>query len=289
MQFLDRAWGGVQRSAGDDTAKKAIGALRSALNDAPVSDTLGQESMAAYKAARELARQRFSLIDANPAYKAVVNGVEPDKFFQKYVAGANVSEIAGLKNLIGPDNVAMLQNTLVGNLKHKALNGASDEAGEFSQAAFNKALQDPVQMPRLAELFKDAPETLDQLYRVGRVAESVIKEPKGAFTNKSNTAAGAANIIRDLANSNTGKSLISSALSKITPAPLRVLSDAVKEQTALNAGRAAVDEAINAGVTAAPLKASAPVPKVGKLSELLTRASGGMAASSASNREKKRE
>ncbi len=78
-------------------------------------------------------------------------------------------------------------------------------------------------------------------------------------------------------------------IDKITPAPLQVLRQAVKEQRGLNAGRAAVDEAINAGVTAAPLKTSAPVPKIGKLSELMARAGGGMAASSASNREKKRE
>ncbi|HEY4354892.1 MAG TPA: hypothetical protein VGN16_04020, partial [Acidobacteriaceae bacterium] len=284
VQFLDRNWGGIQRGAGDDTVRKAIGALRSALNDAPVSDVLGQEAMAAYKVAKQLAAQRFGMIRQNPAYKAVVDGVEPDKFFQKYVAGANVSEIAGLKGLIGAENTTMLQNTLVGNLKRIALNRASDENGVFSQAAYNRALQDPVQMPRMAELFKDAPETLGQLYRVGRVAENVMKEPKASFTNTSNTAATGHNLIRDLAASKTGKSITGYLMDKITPAPIRVLKDVVNEQKGLQSARGAVEEAMNPGVTSEALKPRAPSPKLRKLSDLAARTAGGGAAAYATNK-----
>lgn len=261
VQFLDRNWGGVQRGAADDTIKKAIGALRSALNDAPVSDALGAESMAAYKAARGLAKQRFSMIEANPAYKAVVDGVEPDKFFQKYVQGANVSELGALKNLIGPDNVQVLQRTLIGNLKRKALSNASDENGVFSQSAFNNVLQDPVQAPRLAELFKDAPQTLGHLYRVGRAAENIQKPPAASRVNYSNTGSEISNIVRDVFNSEA-----SASLWNLMPG-----ARTIREVQAQHQARKAVNTALKPGVTsssALPTSSSG----VRRLSDLAARA-----------------
>lgn len=261
-QFLDRAWGGVARGSQDDTVKTAIGALRSALNEAPVSDALGAESMAAYQSAKQLARQRFALIEQNPAYKAVVDGVEPDKFFQKYVQGANVAELGALKQLVGSDNTAMLQQTMLGNLKKAALNRASDENGVFSQSAYNRILQDPVQAPRIAELFKDAPETLGHLYRIGRVAENVQAFPKGHSVNTSNTAPTVANIVRDVAKSEAGASL-----TRAVPVVGRVL-DVMDRRSAAKA----VDESLAPGVTQAGLKPAAPSGQVKRLSDLLVKA-----------------
>jgi hypothetical protein len=266
IQFLDRAWGGVQRGAGDDTTRKAIGALRTALNEAPVDDALGKESMQAYNAAKALAKQRFDLIDANPAYKAIVDGTkqaEPDKFFQTFAAGSNVSQLKGLKQLIGTDNVQMLQDTLVGNLKRVALNRASDENGVFSQAAYNKILQDPVQGPRLREIFADNPKVLDQLYRVGRVSENLIKIPAASKVNTSNTASAGANIVRDVARSEAGQAITSMLPNWMTGLG-RVVGDAGRqvEQSQL------VQQAVRPGVTAAPL----PGPTQSRLTDLAARA-----------------
>lgn len=284
IQFLDRAWGGVQRSAADDTQASAIGALRRALNDSPVDDALGQESMEAYKAARAMARQRFALIDQNPAYKAIVDGTkqaEPDKFFQTFVQNGNVSSLKSLKELIGPENTSMLQNVMVGNLKRSALNKASDEAGVFSQAGYNKVLQDPVQGPRIRELFADNPQVLDQLYRVGRVSENLIKIPAASKVNTSNTASAGANVVRDVAKSEAGKAFTSMLPNWMTGAG-RVISDAGKkvEESRL------VQEAIQPGVTAAPLP---PVTRTGqaRLSDLI--AQGGAAAVATDRREKGRK
>jgi hypothetical protein len=270
IQFLDRAWGGVQRGAADDTTKKAIGALRTALNEAPIDDALGKESMQAYQAAKALAKQRFDLIDANPAYKAIVDGTkqaEPDKFFQTFVAGSNVAQLRGLKELIGPDNTQMLQGTLIGNLKRIALNRASDENGVFSQAAYNKVLQDPVQSPRMRELFADNLKTLDQLYRVGRVSENLIKIPAASKVNTSNTASAGANIVRDVAKSEAGQAITSMLPNWMTGAG-RVLGDAGRrvEESKM------VDQAVRPGVTAAPLPPAKPVPGMGRLSDLAARA-----------------
>lgn len=277
IQFFDRAWGGIQRGAPDDTTATAIGALRKALNEAPVDDALGKESMQAYNAAKALAKQRFDMIDANPAYKAIVDGTkraEPDKFFQNFIAGANVSELKALKQLIGPDNTSMLQDTLVGNLKRVALNRASDENGVFSQAAYNKVLQDPVQAPRLREIFANDMSRLDQLYRVGRVSENLIKIPAASKVNTSNTASAGANIVRDVAKSEAGQAITSMLPNWVTGAG-RVFSDAGKkvEQSQM------VQQAVRPGVTTAPLPPPKPVPGMGRLSDLAARA-GSIAATS---------
>jgi len=269
IQFLDRAWGGVQRGATDDTIRASVGALRSALNDSPVDDVLGQESMVAYNAAKRMAKQRFDLIAANPAYKAIEDGArraQPDTFFQNYVSGATVQELKALKALIGDDNVSMLQDTLIGNLKRVALNRASDERGVFSQAAYNKVLQDPVQAPRLRELFANNSKTLDQLYRVGRVSENLIKIPAGSKVNTSNSAAQGANIVRDVVKSEAGQA-ISSILPNWMTGIGRVVGDAGKkvEQSRL------VQEAVAPGVTQAPLPPPKPVPGMGRLSDLAAR------------------
>lgn len=266
MQVLDRVWSAEQRAA-KGSAQMAIGELRKALNDAPVTDQLGEQAVQAYKVARQLAAQRFGVMEANPAYKAVVDGVEPDKFFQKYVAGANVSELAGLKQLIGPENTAMLQDTLVGNLKKIALNRASDDNGVFSQAAYNKVLQDPVQAPRLQELFKDVPEKLGALYRVGRVAENVVAFPKGHSVNTSNTAPTVANLMHDMAKSEAGSAFWSGVGRVIAPARAEVLKQAGEKRAISKA----VDEAMSPGVTRGPLKAVAPSAKTQKLTSLLPR------------------
>lgn len=279
MQFFDRAWNQAQRAAPDDQAA-AIWKLRKALNETPIADSLGQEAMQLYKQARQMAAQRFGLIDSIPAFKAAVSGnVEPDKFFQKYVENANVSELKGLKQLAGPENTSMLQNVFVGELKRKALSSASDEGGTFSQAAYNRVMQDPVRMPRIQELFADNPKTLDQLYRIGRVSENLIKHPASSRVNTSNTASATANIVRDVARSETGQALTSMLPNWLVGAK-RVFSDAgAKVEEAR-----AVQSAVNPGVTA-----SLPQPRqpgIGRLSDLLSR--GGAATVAAEQREEER-
>ncbi len=284
IQFLDRTWGGIQRSLTDDAKAAAVGKIRKALFDAPVDDALGQESMQAYNAAKELAKGRFDLIRANPAYDAIVNRTkqaEPDKFFQTFVQNGNVSNLKALKALIGPENTAMLQNVMVGQLKRSALNKASDEAGVFSQAGYNKMLQDPVQAPRIRELFADNQQALDQLYRVGRVSENLIKIPAGSKVGTSNSASQAANIVRDVTKSEAGQAFTSMLPNWMTGAG-RVFSDAGKkvEESRL------VQEAIRPGVTPAPLPVPAR-PGQARLSDLI--AQGGAAAVATDRREKDRK
>ena len=271
-QTLDRVWSAEQRAA-QGSAKMAIGKLRDAINNAPVKDQLGEDSMAAYKAARSMARERFGMIESIPAYKAVVDGAEPDKFFQKYVQGANVSELAGLKQMIGPDNTAMLQKTLLGNLKKHVLSSASDEDGSFSQAALNKFLHDDVQAPRIQELFKGNDQTLSQLYRLGRVAEDIKRFPENHSVNTSNTAVTTASILGDLAKSEAGGALLN-----MVPGgrALRHVTEQAKDKASATK---LVDEALRPGVTKEVLKKAAPSTQMRKLSSILSRGGASYAVS----------
>lgn len=278
MQTLDPVWSAAQRGASPQEAL-AIGKLRDALNNAPVNDDIGQQSMQAYKTARAMAKQRFDLLDASPAYKAAVDGAEPDKFFQKYVQGANVSDLASLKGLIGPDNTKMLQQTLLGNVKRRVLNNASDEDGNFSESTLNKLLQDDVQAPRLRELFADDPKTLDSLYRLGMAAEDIKRFPPEHNVNTSNTAVTVANILKDVAKSEGGSALLS-----LIPGANRIRQVASEAKSRAEA-RAAVNESLSPGVTKGGLKSVPPSRQVSKLGDLAAR---GAAAYAASYSEEKR-
>jgi hypothetical protein len=274
-QQLDKVWGRSQRSAQDGNVKVAIGELRKALNAAPVSDTLGQDSMQAYQTARALAKQRFDLIDANPAYKAVIEGgknAEPDNFWKSFVAGAPASQIASLKTLVGPDVVKTIQDTTVRQLKKRAIGSASDERADFSQAAYNSMIHDDVMGPRLREIFREDPERLGQLYRVGRVAESIKKFTPNHRVNTSGTAAEAENIVAEHVKGAAGQGLLG-----LLGGPGRFLGGVINSSREANeraAERLAVKQSLSPGVTRAPLPPAPPPKSLGRLSDLLSRGAG---------------
>lgn len=266
-QQLDKVWSRAQRSTQDGNAKVAIGELRKALNSAPVADDLGQEAMQAYQAARGLAKQRYDLIEANPAFKAISEGsskAEPEKFFQNFVAGANTSEIPGLKQLVGPELTKTLQNTAVRGLKKAAVGSASDGNAVFSQAGYNNVIHSEVAGPRLRELFSDDPVRLGHLYRLGRVAENIGKYPANHSVNTSNTAPVAAEMVREAAESVAGRTVVGG------------LINTAREANARAAARQAVRDSVSTGVTKAPI-----VPKTSaaqaRLSDLIARGAGAAA------------
>ncbi len=194
-QRLDQIWGKEARSVGG-SAETAINTIRSALREAPLSGA-GQDAMNAYTAAQSLARTRFQTIDSNPALKAVIDGVEPDQFVRKYVLGGNAANITSMVNMLGktdPGALDALRATTMDFIKRKALNGASDENGVFSQAAFNKTVNDPYMSERLKALM--TPDQMSMLGQLGRTAENALSFPKASAVNTSNTTSSAANIIK---------------------------------------------------------------------------------------------
>ncbi|WP_321967666.1 glucosaminidase domain-containing protein [Burkholderia cepacia] len=174
---------------------RALGIVRDALdNTEPLlggEAAQGAEAIAAFNRARDAAATRFGTIDSTPALKAIVSGrAVPDNFFNRYVLNGTADDVNSLMGMV-PDQGRALQMQALEYLKGKALGGASDEIGTFSQAAFNKALNS-IGNVKLNALF--GPQQAAQLRQIGRVAANVQAEPAGAAVNHSNTAAAGASM-----------------------------------------------------------------------------------------------
>lgn len=200
------------RSAKDGNERYALGAVRNALESASPLDggipavggnqlvtaeqaalraSPGDQALSAFNAARDAARARFGTIESNPGLRAVVNGdAVPDNFFKRYVLNGNVRDVNSLMGIV-PDQGASLRNQIVDYLKQKALNGASDEVGVFSQSAYNKALNS-LGDAKLNALFPS--DQVAQLKQIGRVASYIQAQPAGSAVNNSNTASAGANL-----------------------------------------------------------------------------------------------
>ncbi len=174
---------------------RALGIVRDALdNTEPLlggEAAQGAEAIAAFNRARDAAAARFGTIDSTPALKAIVSGrAVPDNFFSRYVLNGTADDVNTLMGMV-PDQGRALQMQALEYLKGKALGGASDEIGTFSQGAFNKALNS-IGNVKLNALF--GPQQAAQLRQIGRVAANVQAEPAGAAVNHSNTAAAGASM-----------------------------------------------------------------------------------------------
>jgi hypothetical protein len=183
--------GGLQRASNDMAERKALGLVRQALDDTPLLDGQGAEAITAFNKARRLNRAYMGIVDKTPALQAVRDGIEPDKFVQQFIVGsgskANVSDLSALKSVVRNDPQALeaVKGQITAHLKKQALNGAADEVGNVSQAAYNKALAN-IGDRKLSMFFK--PDEVAQLKAVGRVAGYEQFQPRGSAVNNSNTA-----------------------------------------------------------------------------------------------------
>lgn len=203
------------RSSTDGNERHALGIVRNALESAeplqgstqfggnqlvpfgaplPPSNP-GEATLQAFGQARTAAAQRFGTIQDNPALRAVVNGdAVPDNFFKRYVVNGNVGDVNSLLRLV-PDQGVQLRSQMADYLKSKALGGASDEVGVFSQAGFNKALNS-IGDAKLQAIF--GPEMAAQLRQIGRVAANIQAQPAGSAVNNSNTGAALMNLLSQM-------------------------------------------------------------------------------------------
>lgn len=194
-QFKTRLGEAAREAAarGEMSQAKAVGMIRSALDDAPLlpGQEIGQEAIDAFKLGRRMNATYMEAVNRTPALQAVRDGIEPDKFIQQFIIGkgnnANVMDVAQLKSSIknNPDALAAVKEQITAYLKQQALGGASDEVGTFSQSAYNKALN-AIGDRKLRLFF--SPEELAQMKAIGRVASYEQVQPAGAAVNNSNTA-----------------------------------------------------------------------------------------------------
>lgn len=168
--------------SGDGNAKTASSLVRQALEDLPLSGEAEALKPLANEA-RSAAKARFDLLKKDPAYDAAVNDVAPDKFINKYIISGNKRDLEALTAQLGKGSEGhqAVSAAVVNWLKNKA--GVIDNNGNFSQAGYNKALQQLD--PKLLELVDG--ETAQQLRALGNVARYTQAQPRGSYVNQSNT------------------------------------------------------------------------------------------------------
>jgi len=191
----------LSRNTPDKSVKLALGQVRQALDDTPMlkGQELGKEAINAFNQARRATYKWMSKVDDIPALKAVRDGVEPDKFTQTFIIGTgkagSINNVMKLKSLLKDDPQALnvVKNNVAQYLKVKALSGAADEVGTFSQAGFNRALK-AIGDEKLQILFGDEYKILKA---IGRVASYEQVQPSGSAVNNSKTAAAAISNLLD--------------------------------------------------------------------------------------------
>ena len=175
--------------SGDGNAAMASSIVREALEQLPLTGPAATKLKPLADSARSLAKERFDMLKADPAYKAAVDDAVPaDKYLQKFVVNGVNKNIATMVNHLGKDSVAH-QHMAAGTvnwLKDKA--GIVDETGNFTQAGFNKALKQLDDVKNMEQIF--TPDAASQLKTLGNVARYTQAQPRGAFVNNSNTLVG---------------------------------------------------------------------------------------------------
>jgi hypothetical protein len=189
-----------QRSATDGNVRAALGAVRDALDNAPLSSnqSLGKDAIEAFNTARNAHRSFKKVQENNPFVKDVVEGIEPDKFFEKYVINQPASSVEKLINFLPDDGKQLVKNQLISYIKNKATGGQSDDVARLSGIKMNQVLSS-IGKAKLEKIF-----TADELAQIKSIANVARYEqfiPVGAAVNTSNTAAATAGILNRLAQS----------------------------------------------------------------------------------------
>lgn len=152
-------------------------------------DGAADDAISAVNQARRATRQAYAYEDSSPLVRSVLSkgaSSDPARIAQRYVIGGTANEAQEMLSQIGPQQVQVVKDALLAHLKDKALSGAADEVGKFSQFNYNKALNQ-IGERKLAMLF--TPDELKQLKSVGRVASLMQNQPSGSAVNNSNSGA----------------------------------------------------------------------------------------------------
>jgi hypothetical protein len=180
---LRRNLGDIARTSSDGTTRRAASLMIQELENLPLQDGAKQLKPLADEA-RSAAKARFQMLEKDPAYKAAVEGsVSPDKFMEKFVINGTRDNVQSMIDQLGRDSQAH-QHMSAGTLnwlREKAV----DSSGNFSQAAFNKALNQLDKSQKLNLVFN--PDASSTLKTLGNVAQYTQAQPKGTFVNNSNT------------------------------------------------------------------------------------------------------
>lgn len=160
------------------TAGNAVPAAASQAVAGSARDAIGQ-----LQVARAANRDWRTFQESARPISAAVNGAQPDKFVQQFVINGTLDDARAIAQNAP---VTEIKNAVMEHLKSKALNGAADEVGKFSQSAFNKELT-KIGDRKLSLFF--TPAEITALRANGRVASYMQNQPVGSAVNNSNSGA----------------------------------------------------------------------------------------------------
>lgn len=158
-------------------------------NAMQAADAAPSQAIDAVNRARAATRAAYAFEDSNPLVRSVLSdgsSSDPMRIAQRFVIGGTPNEARMVVEQVGPNGVAPLRDAILSHLKEKAINGAADEFGKFSQSNYNKALQQ-IGQQKLGLFF--SPEEVAQLQALGRVASAAQVQPVGSAVNNSNSGA----------------------------------------------------------------------------------------------------
>jgi hypothetical protein len=203
---LKTSAGNIQRNSADGNVRTAVRLFRQALDEAPLqgqgrvnpgglpavngtvptSVAAGEESVAAFNAARRANREWMARVESNPALSAVVDGVEPDQFVQRYVIGngATAADVRALRDELDPQALAQMRRYLVRHLKDKATGGDEDIV-KFGGKTYRDALR--ALENKLPVFFNR--EEIQHMRDIGDAAKYMQAQPAGSAVNNSNSGA----------------------------------------------------------------------------------------------------
>ena len=216
--------GKLQRATNDGQARYALGLVRQALDDTPIVGTervnlgnlpaipgqvppsvsgIADEAIGAFNDARRANASWMRKIEANPALKAVVDGVEPDQFVSKFIVnkGATAKDLRNLSAEVGPEATNAIRQYLVKHLKDAATSG-TDDITKFSNQSYRNALRN-LGDEKLAAFFNK--EELQRLRDIGDAGKYMQAQPAGSAVNNSNSGALIAGRAMDLLDKIAGK------------------------------------------------------------------------------------
>jgi hypothetical protein len=217
-EMLKTRIGNLQRSSNEGSVRTALGLVRQAIDETPVlplgqqsgpvgaaravnpqgvpsvpgSTDLGEQGIAAFNEARAANRAMMGRIESTPALRAVYEGIEPDKFVEKFITGggkeASLQSLKNLRTLVqnDPEALATIRAQIAAHLKSRAVGGAEDDVANFTYSGFNRALK-AIGREKLALFFSR--EEIAQIEAVRRVAGFENFQPRGSAVNNSNTGA----------------------------------------------------------------------------------------------------
>lgn len=204
---IDSILSAVQRRAGQGSPEaSAVGVVRNALQRTPLAQTdlpdggMGQAAREAFDTARQAARARFADIERSPAMSAALDNEAPDNFVRRYLLNANARDLQALREQLAgnPEALQQARAQVANHLRRAAFGENPTGDAPFSANRYMETLRQ-LGRQRLGALF--APDEIDRMATIGRVASNITTQPAGSAVNNSNTGSAVMTMLSRLSES----------------------------------------------------------------------------------------